>query len=220
MFKKIKTFEYNSKKEFADDLYLIWSNCFTYNTHPESIYRKHAAAMKKRTNELHKRIPEITLRPAPVDSESEMDEATDRGSVVGTDAGGGSLKMDESMMSLDEDTLMDDQPSLLHKMDNEENERDEEPETLVETNRDLRDELLSELIAVVRASQQVSINYLYINYYRNTEIINRDCHSHNGMYHSREVWLWDRINKLRLPLYYVIKHVAVYIYPVLQTLII
>lgn len=30
--KKVKSKQYKSKKEFADDLDLIWSNCYTYNT--------------------------------------------------------------------------------------------------------------------------------------------------------------------------------------------
>ena len=31
MTKKLKARQYKSKKEFKDDLDLIWSNCFTYN---------------------------------------------------------------------------------------------------------------------------------------------------------------------------------------------
>ncbi|KAG2339623.1 Bromodomain-containing protein, partial [Suillus weaverae] len=31
MLKKVKSKQYKSKREFADDLDLIWSNCFTYN---------------------------------------------------------------------------------------------------------------------------------------------------------------------------------------------
>jgi transcriptional activator SPT7 len=31
MLKKVKQRQYKSKKEFRDDLDLIWSNCFTYN---------------------------------------------------------------------------------------------------------------------------------------------------------------------------------------------
>lgn len=30
--KKMKNLVYRSKKEFADDLYLIYDNCLTYNT--------------------------------------------------------------------------------------------------------------------------------------------------------------------------------------------
>jgi len=32
--RNFKNGQYNSKKEFSDDLYLIYSNCFTYNTDP------------------------------------------------------------------------------------------------------------------------------------------------------------------------------------------
>ena len=31
MLKKVKAKQYKSKREFKDDLDLIWSNCFTYN---------------------------------------------------------------------------------------------------------------------------------------------------------------------------------------------
>jgi len=31
MLKKVKQKQYKSKKEFKDDLDLIWSNCFQYN---------------------------------------------------------------------------------------------------------------------------------------------------------------------------------------------
>lgn len=31
MLKKVKAKQYKSKREFQDDLDLIWSNCFTYN---------------------------------------------------------------------------------------------------------------------------------------------------------------------------------------------
>ena len=32
MLKKVKQKQYKSKREFKDDLDLIWSNCFTYNS--------------------------------------------------------------------------------------------------------------------------------------------------------------------------------------------
>ncbi|KAI8139599.1 Bromodomain-containing protein, partial [Fennellomyces sp. T-0311] len=32
--KKMKALQYKSKKEFADDLYLIYENCLLYNTNP------------------------------------------------------------------------------------------------------------------------------------------------------------------------------------------
>ena len=31
MMKKVKSKQYKSKREFKDDLELIWSNCYTYN---------------------------------------------------------------------------------------------------------------------------------------------------------------------------------------------
>lgn len=34
LMKKVKAGSYHSKKAFADDLDLIWSNCLIYNSHP------------------------------------------------------------------------------------------------------------------------------------------------------------------------------------------
>lgn len=45
-----------------DDLYLIWTNCFKYNTNPEHFLRKHAAYMKKETEKLVPLIPDIVIR--------------------------------------------------------------------------------------------------------------------------------------------------------------
>jgi len=34
MGKKVRQRMYTTKKQFADDLYLIWENCLTYNSDP------------------------------------------------------------------------------------------------------------------------------------------------------------------------------------------
>ncbi|KAG5456108.1 MAG: hypothetical protein BJ554DRAFT_4247 [Olpidium bornovanus] len=88
--RNLKNFKYKSKAEFADDLFLIYRNCFEYNTHPvrvtsadeqthqdlfrlssllcqasdaaDNIYRVHAAAMKKKTIALMVMVPEIVIR--------------------------------------------------------------------------------------------------------------------------------------------------------------
>ena len=39
MLKKVKSKHYKSKKEFMDDLDLIWDNCFRYNTGEVCTYR-------------------------------------------------------------------------------------------------------------------------------------------------------------------------------------
>ncbi|ORY04517.1 hypothetical protein K493DRAFT_296956 [Basidiobolus meristosporus CBS 931.73] len=73
--KKLKTFQYKSKAEFATDLYLIYSNCLAYNTDPASIYRKHAYAMKKKTSTLLANVPDIVIRDkAEVDAENAQNE--------------------------------------------------------------------------------------------------------------------------------------------------
>ena len=62
MTKKLKALQYKSKQDFVDDLNLIWSNCFKYNTNPEHFLRKHAVYMKKETEKLVPLIPDITIR--------------------------------------------------------------------------------------------------------------------------------------------------------------
>ncbi|ANB15060.1 SAGA histone acetyltransferase complex subunit SPT7 [Sugiyamaella lignohabitans] len=70
--KKLKTFQYKSKDEFVDDLMLIWSNCFTYNTDPKHFLRAHALAMQKKTFTLIPLIPDIVVRDR---AEVEAEEA-------------------------------------------------------------------------------------------------------------------------------------------------
>ncbi|TQB67779.1 Transcriptional activator spt7 [Monascus purpureus] len=62
MTKKLKALQYRSKKEFVDDLNLIWSNCLKYNTNPDHFLRKHALYMRKETEKLVPLIPEIVIR--------------------------------------------------------------------------------------------------------------------------------------------------------------
>ncbi|KAF2869189.1 transcriptional activator spt7 [Massariosphaeria phaeospora] len=62
MMKKLKQLAYKSKKEFVDDLMLIWSNCLKYNADPLHPLRKKALVMKKETEKLVPLIPEITVR--------------------------------------------------------------------------------------------------------------------------------------------------------------
>ncbi|KAF2130096.1 hypothetical protein P153DRAFT_290165 [Dothidotthia symphoricarpi CBS 119687] len=62
MMKKLKQLQYKSKKDFVDDLMLIWSNCLKYNADPSHFLRKKALHMKKETEKLVPLIPEITVR--------------------------------------------------------------------------------------------------------------------------------------------------------------
>jgi transcriptional activator SPT7 len=62
MTKKLKTLQYKSKKEFVDDLNLIWANCLRYNANPEHFLRKHALYMRKETEKLVPLIPDIVVR--------------------------------------------------------------------------------------------------------------------------------------------------------------
>lgn len=62
MMKKLKQLGYKSKKEFVEDLMLIWSNCLKYNADPAHFLRKKALYMRKETEKLVPLIPEITIR--------------------------------------------------------------------------------------------------------------------------------------------------------------
>jgi transcriptional activator SPT7 len=62
MMKKLKQFAYKSKKEFVDDLMLIWSNCLKYNADPAHFLRKKALYMRKETEKLVPLIPEIVIK--------------------------------------------------------------------------------------------------------------------------------------------------------------
>jgi transcriptional activator SPT7 len=62
MMKKLKQLQYKSKKEFVDDLMLIWSNCLKYNADPSHFLRKKALHMKKETEKLVPLIPDVTIR--------------------------------------------------------------------------------------------------------------------------------------------------------------
>jgi transcriptional activator SPT7 len=70
--KKLKAFQYRSKKEFVDDLMLIWDNCLLYNADPNHFLRKHAIAMQRKTLSLVDLIPDITIRER-ADVEAEED---------------------------------------------------------------------------------------------------------------------------------------------------
>jgi transcriptional activator SPT7 len=79
--KKLKSFQYKSKKEFVADLMLIWKNCLTYNTDPKHFLRAHAIAMQKKTLSLIPLIPDITVRDrADVEAEEAAAAAAAAGS--------------------------------------------------------------------------------------------------------------------------------------------
>ncbi|KAI8905630.1 hypothetical protein EDD86DRAFT_211955 [Gorgonomyces haynaldii] len=83
MSKKLKALQYQSKIEFEKDLNLIWNNCLTYNTQPDSIYRRHAEAMRKRANDLLKNVPDVQIH-APGEDEESDNETGDKLTTVGS----------------------------------------------------------------------------------------------------------------------------------------
>lgn len=83
--KKLKQHAYKSKKEFVEDLNLIWANCLKYNADPSHFLRKHAKAMQKLTASLVPLIPDIEIKDraqmereeaaqAEADAEGESDD--------------------------------------------------------------------------------------------------------------------------------------------------
>ena len=62
MLKKLKQLQYKSKKDFVDDLSLIWANCLKYNQDPNHPLRKKALYMRKETDKLTPLIPDIVIR--------------------------------------------------------------------------------------------------------------------------------------------------------------
>ena len=62
MLKKLKNTEYKSKKDFMNDLELIWANCLKYNADPHHPLRKKAEHMRKETARLGVLIPDIVVR--------------------------------------------------------------------------------------------------------------------------------------------------------------
>ncbi|KAK8156569.1 hypothetical protein IWX90DRAFT_99500 [Phyllosticta citrichinensis] len=78
MIKKLKSLQYRSKKEFVDDLNLIWSNCLKYNADPTHFLRKKALYMKKETDKLVPLIPDIVVRDrAEVEAEERRMQSID-----------------------------------------------------------------------------------------------------------------------------------------------
>lgn len=78
MMKKLKGFAYKSKKEFVDDLHLIWNNCLRYNSDPQHILRKKALIMQKQTDKLVVLIPDLVVRDrADVEAEERRNASLD-----------------------------------------------------------------------------------------------------------------------------------------------
>ncbi|CCE78354.1 Piso0_000975 [Millerozyma farinosa CBS 7064] len=106
--KKLKGLQYNSKKEFVDDIMLIWSNCLTYNADPKHFLRAHAIAMQKRSLKLIPTIPDITIRSkAEVDKEEELenDDKSDSQGTGKTSKKGRKRTKDENVVVKDEEQV-------------------------------------------------------------------------------------------------------------------
>ena len=93
--RKLKQLAYKSKKEFVDDLNLIWANCLRYNTGTEHFLRRHALFMRKETEKLVPLIPEIVIRDK---AEIEAEERRRLQTIEG-DAEGGEDSDDEPIIA-------------------------------------------------------------------------------------------------------------------------
>lgn len=78
--KKLKNFQYKNKREFGNDLYLIYENCLIYNSDPSNEYRKHAIAMRRKTDRLMARVPDIVVKERHEADESDEEDRERRGS--------------------------------------------------------------------------------------------------------------------------------------------
>ncbi|TFK33829.1 hypothetical protein BDQ12DRAFT_727456 [Crucibulum laeve] len=65
MLKKVKQKQYKSKREFQDDLELIWSNCFTYNATENHPLRQCVKRLKAKADRLLKYITDRKDRTDP-----------------------------------------------------------------------------------------------------------------------------------------------------------
>lgn len=78
MLKKLKQLSYKSKKEFTDDLSLIWANCLKYNGDPNHPLRKKALYMRKESDQLALLIPDIVVKDrAEVEAEERRLQSND-----------------------------------------------------------------------------------------------------------------------------------------------
>lgn len=93
MTKKLKTLTYKSKKDFVDDLNLIWSNCLKYNADLGHPLRRNANSMRKEAEKLVPLIPDLVIRPR-----AEV-EAEERRKQNGGDDDGADDSDDEPIMS-------------------------------------------------------------------------------------------------------------------------
>ena len=93
--RKLKQLAYKSKREFVDDLNLIWANCLKYNTGTEHFLRRHALFMRNETEKLVPLIPEIIIRDK---AEIEAEERRRLQAIEG-DAEGGDDSDDEPIIA-------------------------------------------------------------------------------------------------------------------------
>ncbi|KAJ3563494.1 hypothetical protein NP233_g8906 [Leucocoprinus birnbaumii] len=66
MLKKVKQKQYKSKREFKDDLELIWSNCYTYNASENHPLRQCVKRLKAKADRLLKHITDRRERTDPL----------------------------------------------------------------------------------------------------------------------------------------------------------
>lgn len=94
--KNLRQLAYKSKKEFVDDLNLIWANCLKYNADPQHFLRKKALYMRKETERLVPLIPDIVIKDrAEVEAEEQRNHVGSAG--MGDDSDDGKLHHSASL---------------------------------------------------------------------------------------------------------------------------
>ena len=93
MTKRLRSLHYKTKKEFLDDLNLIWANCLKYNANPDHYMRKHALFMRKETDKLAQFITDVPIR------DRAQVEAEERRKHAGADLDGEEDSDDEPIIS-------------------------------------------------------------------------------------------------------------------------
>ncbi|ORY56206.1 hypothetical protein BCR35DRAFT_309912 [Leucosporidium creatinivorum] len=86
LLKRVKQQTYRTKKAFADDLDLIWSNCLLYNSHPSHPLRRSAEILRQKSNQLLEFITDPSLPTRSIYAATVVQEARQKGSQRGTPA--------------------------------------------------------------------------------------------------------------------------------------
>ncbi|SCU92118.1 LAMI_0E08856g1_1 [Lachancea mirantina] len=164
--KKLKTFQYNSKQDFVEDLRLIWKNCLTYNSDPKHFLRAHAIAMQKKSLTLIPLIPDIVIRDRAevekefedIDNENLKDGLVDE-ETSGTGRKGGNVRgivhENDEVGKINGSNSVEDKPKTSPKTLPEEDNQVEEPDGRPEQETDREHQELSKAPGIAQHDPEV-----------------------------------------------------------------